>query len=558
MPKLKQVPLIMAHFLKNTLRGDLRSSRVSLQKYLVHALDKRLKNDGIIRYSFWKYNNSKKYYRINNSSKRKSSDIKFAIIYFYEKELKKKAYYKILECLKNQTYNNYRLFLINSNIDDLISELDKNYSHICFIEQGDLIANYALSCITKTIQGDDSIDLIYSDEDVLNRFGLRITPYFKPQYAPLLLFSHNYMNAFLCLKLTDQVIREISSLKKINQVSIYKLVLKVMRNRAKSVRIADVLYHRHWHHANTLKNTPTTETIQQEIKARKLNAKILDYKVKGFNLLKFYPKGHPKISIIIPFRDKISLLRACIKSIETKSSYENYEIILIDNGSKDEESLKYLNNTKHRIIKVGIDFNYSKLNNMGAHAAEGKYLILLNNDTKVLTPDWMESLLGLAQIPEVGAVGAKLLYPNHKIQHAGIVMKHYHVNRFLRAYKGGYKEYNNLTREYSWVTGACLMIAKEKFHKVGGLTESLANDFNDIDFCFKLLRKGYYNIYSPHSVLYHYEAASREKKFKSLINSERIYMLQKWNRGKGCDQFYNPNFSDEQPYFCVKINKYIF
>jgi len=549
----------MAHFLKNTLRDYLRSSHIGLQKYLVHELDKYIiKNNGIIRYSIWKYNHKKKCYRIDNSPKGKFSEIKFAIIYFYEKEFKKKAYYKMLECLKNQNVNYYRVFLISSDIDDLILKLDNNYSHICFIEQGDLIANYALSSIAKTIQGDDSIELLYSDEDVLNKFGLRIAPYFKPQYAPLLLLSHNYMNAFLCLKLTDQVIREIKFLKKINQASIYKLVLKVMRNRTKSVRIADVLYHRHWQNADKLKNSPSTEMIQEEITNRKLKAKILNYNVKGFNTLKFYPKENPKISIIIPFRDKISLLRACIKSIETKSSYDNYEIILIDNGSKDKESLKYLKTTKHRILMLDIDFNYSKLNNMGAHVAEGKYLILLNNDTKILTPDWMESLLGLAQIPEVGAVGAKLLYPNHKIQHAGIVMTYYHVNRFVRAHKGGYKEYNNLTREYSWVTGACLMVSKEKFHEVGGLTESLANDFNDIDFCFKLLKKGYYNIYNPHSVLYHYEKASRKKKFKNLINNERAYMLQNWGKFKRCDKFYNPNFSDEQPYFCVRINKYAF
>ena len=134
-------------------------------------------------------------------------------------------------------------------------------------------------------------------------------------------------------------------------------------------------------------------------------------------------------------------------------------------------------------------------------------------------------------------------------------MKHYHINKFLPAYKGGYKQYNNVIREYSWVTGACLMVAKEKFQSVGGLTESLANDFNDIDFCFKLLRKGYYNIYNPHSILYHYEAASREKKFKNLIDTECAYMMQNWSGAEGCDKFYNPNFSDEQPYFCAKITK---
>lgn len=555
MPKLKHFPAIMTNFLKNAVNGDLRSIGVGLQKYLVYKLDKHLKSNGIFRYSIWKYNKSK-YYKICNSLESGPPEIKIGIIYFYNKKFKKKEYLNILKYLKNQTYNNYHLFLVNNHINDIKPELIKNCSHICFIEQNDLIANHALGSIAKIILHDNSIELIYSDEDVINRFRVRVSPYFKTQYAPILLLSHNYMNAFLCLKLTPQIIEEINAMGKINQASIYTLVLKIMSKGTKSIRIADVLYHRHWKNARRLKNISTREIIQNEIKDQQLKAKILDYKIKGFNLLKFYPQRNPKISIIIPFRDKVSLLSACIQSIETKSTYHNYEIILIDNRSKKAVTLEYLKGLKYNIIKADIDFNYSKLNNMGAQVACGDYLILLNNDTKVLTPDWMESLLGLAQHPKVGAVGAKLLYPNNKVQHAGIVMANHHVNRYLRAYKGGYKNYNNLIREYGWLTGACLMVSKNKYNEVGGFNESLAIACNDIDLCFKLLEKGYYNIYNPHSILYHFEAASREKNFNDLIKKEYIYMQQNWNASQICDKFYNPNFSDEQPYFCVKINKY--
>jgi len=558
MPKLKQLPAIMANFLKDVAKGDLSASKASFRKYLIHKVDKHLKNNGIndsIRYSVWKHNNSRKMYRIATSSQLRSSKITFGIIYFYDKTLKKTAYHKILECLQNQIYNNYHLFPVNDNIHDLVPELTKKCTHICFIEQNDLIASHALGSIAERIEFDDNLEVIYSDEDIINKFGVRASPYFKPQYSPLLLLSHNYMNALLCLKLTDDVMQEMKMVKKLNQGFIYQLVLKCMNRGVKSQRIADVLYHRHWKNTRKLKNTSTKGIAQDQIKRRQLKAEILDYKIKGFNVIKLHAQGNPKVSIIIPFRDKISLVKACIRSIETKSTYHNYEIILIDNRSKEEETLEYIKDTKYKVIMADIDFNYSKLNNIGAQAAEGEYLILLNNDTEVITSDWIESLLGLAQLPEVGAVGAKLLFPSNKIQHVGVVMATHHINRKRNANKGGYKQYNNLVREYSSVTGACLMISKKKYQEVGGLAESLAVQFNDIDFCFRVLRAGYYNIYNPHCILYHNESASRKNKFEDSADSEYIYMKKKWNEFRVNDPFYNPNFSREQAYFCIRIDR---
>jgi len=557
MPKLKQLPAIMVDFLKDVAKGDLRSSREGLRKYLIHKVDKQIKNNvisDIIRYSFWKRNNSRRGDRICASPELISSKITFGIIYFYDKKFRKTAYHKILECLQNQIYNNYHLFPVNDNIHDLLPELNNKCTHICFIEQNDLIASHALNSIAERIEFDDNLEVIYSDEDIINKFRVRTSPYFKPQYSPLLLLSHNYMNAFLCLKLTDDVMQEMKMVKRLNQSFIYQLVLKCMNRGAKSQRIADVLYHRHWENAQKLKNTSTKQIAEDQIKRQQLKAEILDYKIKGFNVIKFYAQGNPKVSIIIPFRDKSSLLKACIRSIETKSTYRNYEIILIDNRSKEEETLEYIKGTKYKVITADIDFNYSRLNNIGAQAAEGEYLILLNNDTEVITSDWIESLLSLAQLPEVGAVGAKLLFPSNRIQHVGVVMATHHINRNRKADNGGYKQYNNLVREYSGVTGACLMIAKHKYNEVGGLSEFLAVQFNDIDFCFRVLRAGYYNIYNPHCILYHNESASRKNKFEDSANSEYIYMKKKWNEFRVNDPFYNPNFSREQAYFCIRVD----
>ena len=549
-PKIKDIPAKMSIFMQNLITGDLRSIKASLHKYLLYKLDKRLRRNGIARYAIWKYHNAKKYDKIDAIP-----EIRFMIVYFFDGKMNKSAYAKVLRCLNNQTYQNYDLFTAGSDMSQLAAKLDKRkYSFICLIEQNDLIARHALSSMVKVIQDDSSVQLIYSDEDIINKLGIRVNPYFKPQYAPLLLLSHNYLNAFLCLKLTDQVIQEINTMERVDHPSVYKLVLRVMRRGARSARIADVLYHRHWKNGNKLENVSTKNIIQDEIDTRHLNAKILDYKIEGLNILKFYPQGSPKISIIIPFKDKVSLLASCIKSIEEKSTYSNYEIILIDNRSKEKETVEYLRASRHRIITADIDFNYSKLNNMGARIAIGEYLILLNNDIEVITPDWMENLLGLAQLPEVGAVGAKLLFPNNTIQHAGMVKGAIHINRSLCAHEGGYKQYNNLIREYGCVTGACLMLSKAKYCEVKGLTECLAVEGNDVDLCFKLLKAGYYNVCNPHCILYHHESASRGSEFQYSARKERTYLLKNWDKFITNDQFYNPNFSGKKYGFCVKID----
>ncbi|MEW5803097.1 MAG: glycosyltransferase family 2 protein [bacterium] len=483
--------------------------------------------------------------------------IRFIIIYFFYGKLDRSSLSKVLRCLNKQTLINHDFVVASGDISHLAAGLDKKkYSHACFIEQNDLIAGHALSSLAQAIQADSSIELIFSDEDTINRFGIRVSPYFKPQYAPLLLMSHNYMNAFLCLKLTDQVVQEIKDAGRIDQSSLYRLVLHIMRKGARSQRIADVLYHRHWKNADKLEDTSTKDIIHDEINARHFNARILNYEIPGFNQLAFYPQGSPKISIIIPFKDKVTLLKSCIQSIEAKSTYHNYEIILIDNRSEERETFEYLKSIRHRVMKADIDFNYSKLNNMGAQAAEGEYLLLLNNDTEVIASDWMETLLGLAQRPEVGAVGAKLIYPDHTIQHAGVVIGkgEPHINKFLSAYRGGYKHYNNLIREYSGVAGACLMVSKEKYQEVGGLTECLAVEGNDVDLCYKLLKAGYHTVYNPHCILYHHEAASRKGKFKSETRKECIYIQQVWSEIYTNDPFYNPNFSHQQADFCARID----
>ncbi|HBH18008.1 MAG TPA: hypothetical protein DDX14_03555 [Cyanobacteria bacterium UBA9579] len=268
---------------------------------------------------------------------------------------------------------------------------------------------------------------------------------------------------------------------------------------------------------------------------------------KAYNVLKFKPIGEPKVSIIIPFKDKADVLKNCLESIEQKSSYKNYEIILVNNRSQEQETFDYLQNVNHKVIDADIDFNFSKLNNMAADIAQGEYLVLLNNDMEVISPDWIESSLGLAQLKQVGAVGAKLLYSNDRIQHMGMVKRTNgdlcHVNIKVRSNKAGYKNYNRLIREFMCVTGACIIVSKDKYLQVGGLNEELAVSCNDTDFCFRLMDAGYHNLYNPHCALYHFESLSRRGVCESSISQEGAYQAETWQKYLDDDIFYNLNFT---------------
>ncbi|OGH98196.1 MAG: hypothetical protein A2104_06165 [Candidatus Melainabacteria bacterium GWF2_32_7] len=490
---------------------------------------------------------------IKNSSKKRiyklteNPEIKFAIVYFYEGDFQEDKYNRLIEHLEGQTYKNYDVF------QGYVEKID-NYSHVCFVEQGDLIPEYALSCLAETIQQNKDLELIYSDEDIYN--CERINPYFKPEYSPLLLLSHNYMNSLLCLKINNNLIQELKNTEKIDQKYLYKLVLKLTREKINLLRIPDVLYHRHLENSQKQENSSMKNIVLDEIQERQYNADIVDYKLNNFNLVKFYPETLPKVSIIIPFKDKVNFLKECIKSIEEKTTYKNYEIILVNNRSIEPDTLNYLKTTKYRVLDADIDFNFSKLNNMASDIAEGEYLIFLNNDMTVITSDWIENMLGIAQLSFIGAVGAKLLYPDDTIQHVGIVRSNdefSHVNKSMNKDCPGYKSVNDIIRESSCITGACIMISKDKFYKIGKFNEELAVVNNDIELCLNLLKSGYYNVYTPHSVLYHHESVSRVNKFNEQMTREKNYLREKWQDFlSNSDPFYNPNLKD--CYFCVKTD----
>ena len=278
--------------------------------------------------------------------------------------------------------------------------------------------------------------------------------------------------------------------------------------------------------------------------------------------------GSPLISIIIANKDHVEDLSRCVSSILEKSTYENYEIIIVENNSQDAKTFAYYEelqtNEKIRVITYKGVFNYSAVNNLGVSKARGEYVLLLNNDTQVITVNWMEELLMYAQREDVGAVGAKLYYGDKTIQHAGVVLglgahrtaghSHYGQHRDNLGYMGRLCYAQNV----SAVTGACLLVKKELFLEVGGLDEGFAVSLNDVDFCIKLRQKGYLNVFTPFAELYHFESRSRglddQGEKAERYNRESEKFREKWKEVlEAGDPYYNPNFSLDRSDFSLKI-----
>jgi len=267
--------------------------------------------------------------------------------------------------------------------------------------------------------------------------------------------------------------------------------------------------------------------------------------------------NQPLVSIIIPTKDNISLLKQCLESIENKSTYKNYEIIIVDNNSKKLESKPYFSALRHKVISYNEPFNFSKINNFAASEAKGEYIIFLNDDTEVISSDWIERMLEHSQKPEVGAVGVKLLYPDDTVQHAGDLigiggMTAHAFEGFPRDHPG-YQGLLQRVHNCSAVTAACMMIRKKLFEEIGGFDENLAYAFNDVDLCLRLGKMGYSIIYTPHAELYHYASSTRPY----TVHSEEIrYFIQRWRDIilKG-DPYYDRNLSRLRPDYSPKIKQ---
>lgn len=448
---------------------------------------------------------------------------------------------------------------------------------VAMLDHDDLLAPQALLRVAETIKAKPQSQVIYSDEDKITETGHRHSVYFKPDFSLELFRSQNYLN-HLTVHRTENV-RAVGGWRPGFEGSQdYDLSLRIVeRIPAGTVsHIPEVLYHWRGVAGSTAlalseKNyayVAGLRALNDHIGRLNLPALVEEAPGVPFYRVRFLPpRPLPLVSIIIPTRDKAPLLRTAIDSILDKTSYEPFEILVIDNGSIEEATLSYFaelaETARVRVLSYPQPFNYAAINNLGAREAKGDILALLNNDVEVISSDWLTEMVSFAGQDEVGCVGAKLYYTNRTIQHGGIILGvggvAGHAHKYFSPNELGYFGRLKVVQNFSAVTGACLAVRKSVFFEVGGLDEALAVAFNDVDFCLKVRDAGYRNVWTPYAELYHHESLSRgyevTRKQRKRFRSEIAYMKEKWGAALKADPFYSPHLTLDWEDFSIGLPK---
>ncbi len=435
---------------------------------------------------------------------------------------------------------------------------------IGLLDHDDLLAPNALYEIVNALQDHPQADALYTDEDkVTTELDEHFQPHLKPDFNLDLLRSNNYICHFFVVR--RSVVEKAGGFRKeFDGAQDYDFIFRCTENAREVVHVPEILYHWRTHKASTADN-PASKMYAFEAGKRAIEAHLERTGTKGivshtqdlgFYRVKYPIQGEPLVSVIIPNKDEKETLQTCLESLKKNTSYRNFEIIIIENNSTTEEIFRYYKELSKdpqiHLLRWGKEFNYSAINNFGAAHARGEYLLFLNNDVKSIDPDWMEEMLGVCQRPEVGGVGAKLIYPDNTIQHAGCVIGmggiagHMFVD--MPADRTGYLHKASLLQDMSAVTAACLMMKKEVFEQAGGFTEELAVAFNDVDLCLKVRKNDYLIVYDPYAKLYHMESKTRgaedSKEKVRRFQTEIEYMRCHWiDILKNGDPYYNKNLS---------------
>ena len=503
---------------------------------------------------------------------------------------------QMIRSVQDQTYGNWELCIANGSPEDeemkkILRECAREDSRIRYknlkenlgiagntneafamaggefvglLDHDDLLAPNALYEAVKAVNKNPQADVIYTDEDkVTTDLSEHFQPHLKPDFSLDLLRSNNYICHFFIVR--REILEKTGGFRKeFDGAQDHDLIFRCVEQAREIAHIPEILYHWRTHKASTADN-PASKMYAFDAGKRAIEAHLDRMGVKGivshtkdlgFFRVKYPIQGSPLVSVIIPNKDEEPTLRACIDSIREKTTYKNYEVLIIENNSTSKEIFQYYKELSGqeniRIFNWKKEFNYSAINNYGASKARGEYLLFLNNDVTVITPDWMEEMLGVCQRKEVGAVGVKLLYPDNTIQHAGCVIGiggiagHMFVD--MPADRTGYLHKASILQDMSAVTAACMMMKRKAFEEAGGFTEELAVAFNDVDLCLKVRKEGYLIVYDPYAQLYHMESKTRgeedsEKKLRRF-QTEIEYMRCHWlDILKNGDPYYNKNLS---------------
>lgn len=548
---------------------------------------------------------------------------------------KEKFFKDLVNCMINQTYSNWELCLAdgspkqNENLKKYIEQderikykfLNENKGisgntnaaiematgdYIALLDHDDILADYALYEVVYAINKFPNSEFLYSDEDKIDENDNRYDAYFKPDFAPDTLRCQNYICHFSIFRkdLMDKLEGFRADYDGAQDYDIFLRMSEVAKPE-NITHIPKILYHWRVHSESTAKLNSNAKNyafeagkkaIEDHLKRVGLDGTVSEGCIEGIYRVDYKVIGNPKVSIVIPNKDGKDILNVCVESVLEKTTYSNYEIIVVENNSTSEEIYEYykeiIKNEKIRVVnyntgkeilsdeecsleftnknrrEVKPGFNYSAIINFGVKNATGEYSIQLNNDTELMTPNWLELMVGFCQREDVGAVGAKLYFPDETIQHAGIIVGIGGIagNRFKSIPKSGhgYFAQESMIENLSAVTGACLMAKTKIYEEVDWMDESLAVAFNDVDFCLKIREKGYLVVFNPFVEFWHFESKSRgqedsPEKIKRF-QGEICRFEQKWGDilDEG-DPYYNINLSlDTEVYHMknIKVNYY--
>lgn len=511
----------------------------------------------------------------------------------------------LVRSMMYQSYANWELCLVNASPDDVhltsllenwamrdkrirVIRLEKNLGiaqntnagieastgeFIAFLDHDDFLEPDALFCYVDALNKDKTIDVFYSDEDKTDEYAAHyFYPHFKSDFNIDLLHANNYMCHFLAVR--KSLVDTVGGLnEKFDGAQDYDFVLRLTENTKKIYHCPRILYH--WRCSN--QSTAASQgnkmyaihagkaALNAHYKRIGWNARAQEGAVDGWYQTKFTLKEEPLVSILIPNKDHTDDLDVCLNSFFERADYQNYEFIIIENNSVLPETFAYYEKIEkeHDNVKVvywEAGFNYSAINNFGFKFAKGDYIMLLNNDVELITPDIFQSMLGFCMRPEVGIVGAKLLYNDHTVQHAGVLVGAGgladHVFKGIHEDDPGYMGRAISSQDVSAVTAACLLVKRSVYEEVGGLEEEFQVAFNDVDFCLKVRKAGYLIVYDADVKLFHYESKSRGMEDTTdrfiRFGNEMMLLNSKWDiLSTFVDPYYNPNLSYLEYY---KIN----
>lgn len=511
----------------------------------------------------------------------------------------------LVRSMMYQSYANWELCLVNASPEDVhltsllenwamrdkrirVIRLEKNLGiaqntnagiaastgeFIAFLDHDDFLEPDALFCYADALNKDKTIDVFYSDEDKTDEYAAHyFYPHFKSDFNIDLLHANNYMCHFLAVR--KSLVDTVGGLnEKFDGAQDYDFVLRLTENTKKIYHCPRILYHWRCSNQSTAANQGNKmyaihagkAALNAHYKRLGWNARAQEGAVDGWYQTKFTLKEEPLVSILIPNKDHTDDLDVCLNSFFERADYQNYEFIIIENNSVLPETFAYYEKIEkeHDNVKVvywEAGFNYSAINNFGFKFAKGDYIMLLNNDVELITPDIFQSMLGFCMRPEVGIVGAKLLYNDHTVQHAGVLVGAGgladHVFKGIHEDDPGYMGRAISSQDVSAVTAACLLVKRSVYEEVGGLEEEFQVAFNDVDFCLKVRKAGYLIVYDADVKLFHYESKSRgmEDTTERFIRfgNEMMLLNSKWDiLSTFVDPYYNPNLSYLEYY---KIN----